>query len=510
MVHVRVFSATVIGIDPVLVEVEVIIDNQGFPAFNIVGLADKSVDESKERVRAAVKCLGYDFPDRRITVNLAPAELHKRGSIFDLPIAIGVLLSSSQIKAELDGSMFVGELSLDGRIKAVSGVLPIVIFAKTKGFKSIFIPGSCSKEASIISEINIFASDSLKAVCDHLLDIKPIPKLSGEKLEDLLKEEAFFGEDISEVYGQEKAKRALEICAAGGHNLSMFGPPGSGKTMLSRSLPSILPAFTVDECLEVTKIYSIAGHLLNKEKPILTKRPFRSPHHTTSLPGLIGGGSPPAPGEVTLAHRGVLFIDEFSEMPRYLIEALRQPLEDGYISISRSLGRVVFPSRFVLIASFNPCPCGYLGDEKNKCRCTPYEILSYQKKLSGPILDRIDMFVDVKASDASDITSENKGEKSKKVRERVQRARDTQSRRFLASNLKISCNAEISPSQIKKQCPLETSEMNFLKNAMNSFKFSLRTFHRVIKVSRTIADLSDSEKIKTEHIAEALQYRIKI
>ncbi len=510
MLHAKIYSATTLGLEVKLIEVEVNIESQGFPAFNIVGLADKSIDESKERVRASIKNLGLEFPDRRITVNLAPAEFHKKGTNFDLAIVVGILVASEQIKGDFSECLFLGELSHDGRLRRVNGVLPITLLAKQKGLKTNFIPDDCKGEAAVVSEIKVIPVANLGEYVLHLIGEKTIEPVKSVDIASLLNSLVSYELDMEEVVGQEKAKRALEICAAGGHNLAMGGPPGSGKTMLARAFPSILPNLTLHECLEVTKIYSVCGFLSAQGKQLMTTRPFRSPHHTTSLVGLIGGGSAPAPGEITLSHRGVLFLDEFTELPRNLIEALRQPLEDGFITISRSHGKLTFPARFILILSFNPCPCGYFGDEKMRCKCTAYQIISYQKKLSGPVMDRIDLFVDVKSVNAEELSSSSKREPSIKIRQRVEVARMIQSERFKDSAASgVICNADMNSKLIKKFCALDSEKLNFMKKAMINYRLSLRGFNRVLKVARTIADLAGSNDLNISHLAEALQFRIK-
>ena len=499
----KVLSGALVGLDGVLVEVEVDIQGQGLPSFTIVGLPDKAVEESRERVRSALKNSGFDFPAKRITVNLAPADLPKEGPSYDLPIALGILLASEQLKAEIKDSFFTGELSLDGKLRHTNGILPQVLLAKDKKLKNIFVPSINSPEASVIKNIKVFALESLVDLFYHLQGeklIKPKPLTRLKKSFD------FFDFDMSEIQGQEQAKRAMEIAAAGAHNIILKGPPGAGKTLIARTLPSILPEMTLDEALEVTKIYSISGLL---DGSIATKRPFRAPHHTTSHIGLIGGSAVPKPGEITLAHRGVLFLDEFAEFPRHVLEALRQPMEDGFVTISRASGRITFPSKFMLVAAQNPCPCGFLGDKTHSCRCSTSNIIRYQKRVSGPMLDRIDIHLDVPAVKVEKLTANEKREieNSRQIRKRVQKARDLQLKRFKKS--KITSNSEMTNRDLKKFCELSDECLSLLKLAVSKMNLSARSYHRIIKISRTIADLENSKEIKPQHIAEALQYRPK-
>lgn len=507
MVNCKIFSASPVGLKIYLIEVEISIDSMGFPAFNIVGLADKSVEEAKERVRSGIKSLGYKFPDKRITVNLAPAEIPKKGTLFDFPIALGILLASGQAKFSLDKTIVAGEMSLDGRLRRISGALPISIFAKENGFSNLLIPCESEKEAALISQTSVFAFGNLKEAVKHLEGENKILRSPALDMTEMLKTVPADSDlpDFSDICGQTKAKRALEIAAAGFHNIALVGTPGSGKTLLSRAFGSILPDLTPQECIQVTKIYSVSGLLKSENSYLVTKRPFRSPHHTISLTGMIGGGFIPQPGEVTLAHRGVLFIDEFAELPRTILEALRQPIEDGYVSISRGRHKVTFPSRFILVASYNRCPCGYFGDPENKCICTPYQIISYNKKISGPITDRIDLFIETETAGNTLIKSES-GERSIEVKARVERARNFQLQRY-RDDPQIFSNGEVAFGQIGKYMKPNEEASNLLRDYVFRYKLSMRSYHRILKVSRTIADLEESEVIKVEHTAEAVQYK---
>lgn len=498
----KIISAAVVGLDAVPITVEVDIAAQGLPSFTIVGLPDKAVEESKERVRAAIKNSGADFPARKITVNLAPADLPKEGPAYDLPIALGILIASEQLSTNLEQSIFLGELSLDGSLRRIWGVLPCAIMTRNENYKSIFIPQDNLDEASIINKIQVFPVESLKELFGHFSSEQKIIAAAPKKQKFKSLENADY--DFENIRGQESAKRALEIAAAGGHNILMKGPPGAGKTLMARSFATILPKLTFDESLEVTKIYSVAN-LLSRDNPIITARPIRSPHHTTSHIGLIGGGNIPHPGEISLAHRGVLFLDEFPEFPRQVLEALRQPMEDGHVTISRAAGRVLFPSRFTLVAAANPCPCGYLGDQQRHCVCSPAAITRYQKRISGPILDRIDLHITVPAVRVEKLTAEAKSETSKTIQSRVQKARDIQEKRFRGQ--KIKSNSEMSPKMMKKFASLDKESILLLKQAISKLNLSARSFHKVVKIARTIADLEGTAKIKSNHVAEALQYR---
>lgn len=500
----KVFSSAVVGLDAVPVEVEVDIASQGLPSFTIVGLPDKAVEEAKDRVRSAIRNSGAEFPAKRITVNLAPADLPKEGPSYDLPIALGVLIASEQLNAKIEDALFLGELSLDGRLRHTNGILSQTLLAKEKKLKRIFLPLKNAKEASIVKDVEVYGVSSLLELFKHLTNQRLIIPQAHITLEEYLEEENF-DFDMSDIKGQEKAKRALEIAAAGSHNILLKGPPGAGKTLIARTLPSILPNLTFDEALEVTKIYSISGML--DKKSIVTKRPFRNPHHTTSHIGIIGGGANPKPGEISLSHRGVLFLDEFPEFPRQVLEVLRQPMEDGFVTISRANGRITFPSKFMLVAAQNPCPCGFLDDPKHNCKCNSSQIIRYRKKISGPLLDRIDIHLDVPAVKIEKFQEKENSlnETSKSIKKRVQKARNLQTKRF--KGIKISSNSEMSNKEIKKFCELSNECISLLQMAVAKMNLSARSYNRTIKLARTIADLEQSKTIEQKHVAEALQYR---
>ncbi|MBF0225837.1 MAG: YifB family Mg chelatase-like AAA ATPase [Desulfobacterales bacterium] len=499
----KVFSSSVTGIDAYLIEVEVDI-SFGLPAYTTVGLPETSVKESRDRVKAAIKNSGFAFPDDRITVNLAPADIKKEGTGFDLPIAIGILSATKVIPQEIIVKYpILGELSLDGRIKPVKGSLSMALAAKEKKFEGIIVPYDNGLEASVVKGISVFPVKTLSEVIDFFRGFINIPPLISD-LPEIFDEDIESEGDFSEVMGQNHVKRAMEIAAAGGHNLIMIGPPGSGKTMLSRRIPTILPPMTFEEAIETTKIFSVSG-MLEKGHALVTKRPFRSPHHTISDAGLIGGGHIPRPGEVSLAHNGVLFLDELSEFKKNVLEVLRQPLEDKKVTISRALSTITYPSTFMLIAAMNPCPCGYYSDPKHKCNCTPQQIYRYRSKISGPLLDRIDIHIEVPAVPYKELIAKSSAEKSADIRKRVTKARTLQNERFLKTA--IHCNAQMGSRHINKYCLIDKDSLNLLENAIDKLGLSARAYKRILKISRTIADLHDAKDIKLEHIAESVQYR---
>lgn len=501
----KVLSASIIGIDAHTVEVEVDIASRGLPHFSMVGLPDAAVKESRDRVRAALKNIGFHFPLKQITVNLAPADLKKEGSSFDLPIAIGIIAAEGVIElASVDGYLFTGELSLNGTIKPVKGALSIAMRARDLGLKGVILPEENSSEAAVVRGIPVFGFKSLPDVIEFLKDGNLRMPFEID-IHKAIQENSIYEDDFVEVKGQEHAKRAFEVAAAGGHNVLMIGPPGSGKTMLAKRLPTILPGMTFDEALETTKIHSVAG-LLKDGQSLLAIRPFRSPHHTISDVALIGGGQIPRPGEVSLSHNGLLFLDELPEFKRNVLEVLRQPLENGEVTVSRAVASITYPASFMLVAAMNPCPCGYFGDNRHQCTCTHGQIHRYRHRVSGPLLDRIDIHIEVPAVPYKELSNEYSGERSDEIRKRVVAAREIQLERF-KNDKKIYANGQMKTRHIKKYCKLRPDAQSLLDAAMQKFGLSARAFTRILKLSRSIADLEASEDIQSHHVSEAIQYR---